>query len=939
MLIRTELLQPNVHVFGANQYLTLVGLHGSMMMGIMTSGILGPFANWLVPLMIGSRRMAFPRIESFTFWLLMAGAVILLTTIFFGGFQTGWTGYQPLGDQGTAGYDAYIGFFALVGLSMTLFGFNLMATIITMRAPGMTWSRLPIFVWAALATAALMMLAAPMLIAALLMGAMDRTVQTAFYVAGQAAAAPTCSRTCSGSSAIPEVYVLALPGFGIVLELLPVFARKPLWGYRLAVAGMLGVAFLSFFVWQHHLFVSGINADLRPFYMLSTELISLPTGFIFLCAMGTLWRGRIRFTVPMLFCLAWVFNFLWGGISGVFLSDVPSDVTTHGSFFVMAHFHYTIMGGLVFAFFAGIYYWVPKMYGFKFNETLAKVHFWVMFIAFNSTFAPLFALGFLGMPRRVVTYTRAFQGLNDWVSVSAFVLGLSMLVFLVQRGLVAGDQARAGGGQPVALEVGRVAAADAGAGARLRPDPRVRRGPLPVRRRAGAAPAPVARRPEEGARPWKPRPPPMPLSSPSRAEWQPRALWVAGGCCAARSRSSSPRSCSPTSTCGRWTRTTLEDRRRPPLQGARGGDRGAVRRRRGDLPAGGQATEVDVLPAGIVAIVMSLVAVALQFFEYTTLDFGAAIGGYASVFIGWTALYAIVALLGIYWIETQMASLWRVRRGTERPLPRDRGCRPIEDDAARGVDRGVLVLLGVLRGHRLSWPGSSSTSSDHEPHRLVAGPVARLRRMAAVLYLLGSRGTGRPEPLQAAAFFAGLLTIVIALDSPIDAYADQLFWVHMLQHVLLLTVAPPLFLLGRPWPRMWRALPLGPRDAARRARSRESSWTAPLRALARPLPGVDPVQRDRRRLAHPRRLRRDAHQRRDPRVRARDVLLHRAAVLGPRDRPRAAAPAAGVAGADRLHRRRDGRRLDPGDHARGRPAPALRLLRGAGLTALAASPR
>ncbi len=216
-----------------------------------------------------------------------------------------------------------------------------------------------------------MMLAAPMLIAALLMGAFDRTAQTAFFVAGN-----------GGSSYLfqnlfwvfghPEVYIVALPGFGIVLELLPVFARKPLWGYRLAVAGMLGVTLLSFFVWQHHLFVSGINADLRPFYMLSTELISLPTGFIFLCAMGTIWRGRIRFTVPMLFCLAWVFNFLIGGISGVFLSDVPSDVTTHGSFFSMAHFHYTIMGGLVFTFFAAIYYWGPKMTGFKFNERLAQ---------------------------------------------------------------------------------------------------------------------------------------------------------------------------------------------------------------------------------------------------------------------------------------------------------------------------------------------------------------------------------------------------------------------------------------------------------------------------------------------------------------------------------------------------------------------------------------
>ena len=182
MLIRTELLQPNVHVFGPNQYVTLVGMHGAMMMGMMTSGVLGPFANWLVPLMIGSRRMAFPRIESFTFWLLMAAGVVLVTTIFMGGFQTGWTGYQPLGDQGTAGYDAYIGFFALVGVSMCLLGLNLIVTIITMRAPGMTWNRLPIFVWSVLATAVLMMLAAPMLIAALLMGAFDRTVQTGFFL-------------------------------------------------------------------------------------------------------------------------------------------------------------------------------------------------------------------------------------------------------------------------------------------------------------------------------------------------------------------------------------------------------------------------------------------------------------------------------------------------------------------------------------------------------------------------------------------------------------------------------------------------------------------------------------------------------------------------------------------------------------------------------------
>jgi cytochrome c oxidase subunit I len=429
MLIRTQLLHPVPTFVGPNQYLSLVGMHGTMMMGMMTSGILGPFANYFVPIMIGARRMAFPRIEALTFWLLMAAGFILVSTIFFGGFPTGWTGYEPLNDEAVMGMDSYICFFALVGISMALLGLNMIATIVTMRAPGLTWSRLPIFVWSVLATSVLMVLSAPMLIATLMMAALDRTVNTSFFIAGG-----------GGSSYLfenlfwffghPEVYILALPGFGIVLELLPVFTRKPLWGYRLAVSGMLGVSLLSFFVWQHHLFVSGINADLRPFYMLSTEIISIPTGFIFLCVMGTLWKARTSFTVPMMFILAWTFNFLIGGLSGVFLSDTPSDTDTHGSFFVMAHFHYTIMGGLIFAFFAGIYYWVPKMVGLRFNEKLAKWHFWLMFVAFNSTFMPLFVLGMEGMPRRVSTYAPHLQTLNVWVSISAFVLGFSMLIFL-----------------------------------------------------------------------------------------------------------------------------------------------------------------------------------------------------------------------------------------------------------------------------------------------------------------------------------------------------------------------------------------------------------------------------------------------------------------------------------------------------------------------------
>ena len=429
MLIRTELLRPTEQVFSPGQYLTIVGLHSAMMVMMVSSIILGPFGHFLVPLMIGARRMAFPRIESLSFWMLVLSGVALMSAISFGGFPTGWTGYPSLANEANAGMDAYIFAFGLTGGAMILNAINMMATIFNMRAPGLTWSRLPIFVWSMLATSVLMLLGPPTLIAALLMMGLDRTSGTSFYMAASGGS-PFLYENLFWFFGHPEVYILAIPGFGIVLELLPVFARKPLWGYRVAVSGMLGVALLSFMVWQHHLFVSGINSALRPFYMFTTELISVPTGLIFLVGMGTLWQARIRYTVPMLFALAFFFNFLIGGISGVFLSDVPSDVTLHGSYFVMAHFHYTIMGGLVFAFFGGLYYWLPKMAGITLNETLAKWHFWTMFLSFNSTFLPLFAVGMLGMPRRVPTYAPHLQFLNDWVSVSAFCLGISMLIFL-----------------------------------------------------------------------------------------------------------------------------------------------------------------------------------------------------------------------------------------------------------------------------------------------------------------------------------------------------------------------------------------------------------------------------------------------------------------------------------------------------------------------------
>ncbi len=428
MAIRTELLSPTTHVFSPDTYIKIVSEHGTVMMMMATSIVVGPLGNYLVPLMIGSRRMAFPRIEAFSFWIFVAGYMVIFSALPFGGFPTGWTGYAPLQTQSGPGMVSYLFGFAVIGLGMMAAGFNIAVTIINYRAPGMTWSRVPIFVWSILATAALLTLATPTLFAAGVFGLLDRTVQTAFYVTEH-----------GGSSYLwenlfwffghPEVYIMALPGFGIAGEILPVFTRKPLFAYKVGAAGMIGVSLLSFFVWQHHLFQSGINPDMRPLFMLTTELISIPTGFIYLVGMGTLYRAKIRFDLPMLFVMALYFNFLIGGVTGVFLSDVPVNVTVHGGFFVLAHFHYTIMGGLLFAFMAGLYYWLPKMTGRMMNRRIGMWHFWTMFIFFNLTFFPMFIIGLLGQPRRVFTYAKNLQGLNDFSSISAFILGFSFLIF------------------------------------------------------------------------------------------------------------------------------------------------------------------------------------------------------------------------------------------------------------------------------------------------------------------------------------------------------------------------------------------------------------------------------------------------------------------------------------------------------------------------------
>jgi len=425
MLIRLELTGSNSHYFSPQTYLTLVGEHSVMMLIMASSIIIGPFGNYFIPLMIGAKRMAYPRIEALSYWLFLLSGLVLMSAIFYDGFPTGWTGYAPLSDQAHLGMDAYIGAFALAGTSMIVSGINILATVLMMRAPGLTWSRVTATTWATVVASILAWLAAPILIAVLVMVAFDRAFETGLFIPAWGGSA-FLYENLFWTFGHPEVYILAVPAFGVVLDIVAVFSRKPLFGYRAAVVSMFGIGLLSWFVWQHHLFVSGLTPGLRPFFMFSTEMISFPTGIIFLSALGTLFLGRIRFSLPMLFALAFFPNFLLGGISGVFLSDVPADIQLHGSYFVQAHFHFVLMGGTLFAFFAAVYYWLPKLTGRGFSTLLGHLHFWPMWIGFNGTFITLAIVGLLGMPRRVSYYAPYLHTTNFIASVFAFILGASI---------------------------------------------------------------------------------------------------------------------------------------------------------------------------------------------------------------------------------------------------------------------------------------------------------------------------------------------------------------------------------------------------------------------------------------------------------------------------------------------------------------------------------
>lgn len=429
MLIRAELLTPDANLWAPDTYVTLVGLHSATMIFMGTSAIVGPLGNYLVPLMIGAKRMAYPWLEALSLWLLLLAFVVFESTLFFGGFPTGWTGYAPLSDQAHIGMDSYLVAFILVGAGLVVSAVNMIATITWMRAPGMSWNRLPIFVWSVMVATILGWLAAPVVMAVQSMVSIDRLFNTGYFLPALGGSA-YLYENLFWIFGHPEVYIFAVPAFGVALELLPVFTRKPLFGYNVAIAGMFGIGLASWFVWNHHLFMSGMAPSLRPFFMFSTEMISFPTGLVFLNALGTLYKGKIRYTVPMMFVLALFWNFLLGGFSGVFLSDVPTDVQMHGSYVVQAHFHFVLMGSVLFALFAACYYWFPILTGRGMNDTLGKIHFWLAWIGFNGTFITLTVVGFLGMPRRVVTYLPSLQTANDIASVFAFLLGLSIFPFL-----------------------------------------------------------------------------------------------------------------------------------------------------------------------------------------------------------------------------------------------------------------------------------------------------------------------------------------------------------------------------------------------------------------------------------------------------------------------------------------------------------------------------
>jgi len=430
MLIRVQLTQPTGGIFSNSQYNAVMTMHGIMMISVAVAAVIGGFGNYAVPLLIGADDMAFPRLNALSYWLIPPVALTLLATPLLGGLDHGWTAYPPLSSAYTSSAQVLFDLAIITfGLTSIVSALNFLVTIIYMRAPGMTWGRLPIFVWSMFVTAWLALLYTQGFAVALLMVLLDRVAGMSFFEA-KTGGDPLLYQHIFWFYSHPAVYIMVVPGLGLTLEVIAHFSRKPLFAYRYAVGGLLGILGLSGVVWAHHMFTSGMPNYLHAPILVTTELISIPTGLIFLSALGTIWMGKLWLRTPMLFALAVIFNFACGGVTGIFLADVPTDIHLHDTYFVVAHFHYTIVGGEIFALFAGIYYWFPKMTGRMYNERLARIHFWWMFIGFNLTFFTMHWPGIQGMNRRIAEYPDVLQPVNIAVSVAAFAMGASFLVFV-----------------------------------------------------------------------------------------------------------------------------------------------------------------------------------------------------------------------------------------------------------------------------------------------------------------------------------------------------------------------------------------------------------------------------------------------------------------------------------------------------------------------------
>ena len=429
MMIRTNLAMPGAKLVTPSIYNSLVGLHGITMIIAMIIVATGPFGNYIMPIMIGARDMAFPRLNALSWWVLFTAIPVLCSAWFLGGIPTGWTAYAPLSVQAGPGMNAFLATIIIFAVSTAVAGANITATVVGMRTKGMTWNRVPIFVIGATISVALAVPAFPTFMLSMIQTAMDRTFQTGFFDAN-AGGSGWLYAHLFWIMGHPEVYVILLPGVAALMEIVPVFVRRPLFSYTTAVVGFAGIAGLSVLVWAHHMYMSGWMPMLNGPFMVTTEMISVPTGLIFLVILGTMWNGKPWMKLPMLGVFAFLWNMLIGGITGLYLSDVPADNYLHGSMYVTAHFHYTLMGAALTGAIAGLAYWYPKMTGRMLNERAGYISFWLIQIGFNVLFLGMFIVGAEGQPRRVADYAAEYGTANMVSTIGAYSIGLGFIILL-----------------------------------------------------------------------------------------------------------------------------------------------------------------------------------------------------------------------------------------------------------------------------------------------------------------------------------------------------------------------------------------------------------------------------------------------------------------------------------------------------------------------------